>query len=52
MKTLPGTISLVLASVLLVPSVNAQEAQEKRYYTPPGYAENVYFGDTHIHSSL
>ena len=46
---------LSMASVLLVPSVNAQEAKEvkeKRYYTPPDYAENVYFGDTHIHSTL
>jgi hypothetical protein len=43
---------LSMASVLLVPSVNAQEAQEKRYYTPPDYAENVYFGDAHIHTRM
>jgi hypothetical protein len=28
------------------------ETGEKRYYTPPEYAENVYFGDAHIHTEV
>ena len=41
-----------MSSVMLVSSVHAQEAEEKRYITPPEYAENVYFGDAHIHTTL
>ncbi len=38
-----------LVGALLVSSV---QAQEKRYINPPEYAENVYFGDAHIHTKL
>jgi len=27
-------------------------ANQKRYFTPPDYADNVYFGDAHIHTAL
>ena len=45
-------ILLSMAGVFLVSSVYAQDAQEKRYITPPEYAENVYFGDAHIHTRI
>jgi hypothetical protein len=44
---------MCLAGISLMSSVQAQESEEKGYYnTPAEYAEDVYFGDTHIHSSL
>ena len=33
-------------------AVTVQETEEKIYSTPPDYAENVYFGDAHIHTAL
>ncbi len=44
---------MCLAGISLMSSVQAQESEEKGYYnTPAEYADDVYFGDTHIHSSL
>jgi hypothetical protein len=45
-------ILLSMAGFFLVSSANAQDAEGDKYLTPPNYAEDVYFGDTHIHSSL
>jgi hypothetical protein len=46
------TVLTLLGGILLVLPVYAQETADKRYAPPPAYAEDVYFGDTHIHSSL
>ena len=46
------TVLVPLAGILLVSSVQAQEGEGKRYITPPEYAENVYFGDAHIHTRI
>jgi len=43
------TTLLAMASVLVFSSVYAEE---KRYITPNEYAENVYFGDAHIHTRM
>jgi len=52
MKKFLNLALLTIASILLVSSVHAQETGEKRYITPPDYAENVYFGDAHVHTSM
>ena len=52
MKKRISTVLTLLAGSLLVFPVHAQEAAEKRYAPAPDYAEDVYFGDTHIHSTL
>ena len=43
---------LSMASVLVFSSANAQEFKGKRYSPSGENPDNVYFGDTHIHSSL
>jgi hypothetical protein len=52
MSKLKHAVLLSLVSGFLASSLYAQEAAEKRYAPSPDYAEGVYFGDTHIHSSL
>ena len=47
-----NTILLSLASLFAVSAVAAQEPQEKYYSEPNEHPSEVYFGDTHIHSSL
>ena len=46
------TTLLSLASFLLVLSVHAQEANEKRYITPSEHPSEVYWGDAHIHTRI
>jgi hypothetical protein len=43
---------LSVAGIALALPVHAQEATEKRYAPTPDYAENVYFGDAHIHTRM
>jgi len=45
-------VLMVIASFLLVFSVHAKEAKEKRYITPSENPQSVYFGDAHIHTRL
>jgi hypothetical protein len=52
-KLLNATLLLGMTSLLFVPFTYAQDdSQEKRYITPVEYAENVYFGDAHVHTSV
>ena len=46
------TVLTLLGGILLVLPLYAQDTGEKRYATPHDYAENVYFGDAHIHTTL
>ncbi len=52
MNRLIYAVLLILGGTLLVLPVHAQETEKKRYITPPEYAENVYFGDAHIHTRI
>ena len=52
MNKITFTVLTFLGGILLVLPLYAQDTEEKRYVTPHDYAENVYFGDTHIHSTL
>ncbi len=51
-RFLETTLLSILTSALLVSPVSAQDAAEKRYAPPSEHPQNVYFGDTHIHSTL
>ncbi len=43
----------IIASTLLISSVNATEVKkEKHYILPSQNATNVYFGDAHVHTSM
>ena len=48
---LPVTL-LLTVSALLATSLHAQESEKKRYIEPSKHAEEVYFGDAHIHTRI
>ena len=49
--TLPVTL-LLTASALLATSLHAQDSEEKRYIERSKLANNVYFGDAHVHTVM
>ena len=49
--TLPITL-LLTASALLATSLHAQDSEKKRYIEPSKHADNVYFGDAHVHTVM
>jgi hypothetical protein len=48
-----NTVLLFLGSLLLGVSVSsAQDSERKLYVEPVEYADNVYFGDAHVHTNM
>ena len=43
---------LLFAVAMLTNMAMAQDTEVKRYLTPPDYAQDVYFGDSHIHTEI